>query len=125
MLATRSPGLESDRRGAELLVAEGAEAAGRIGDVVHLLPALLAEVRAHSSLLVIAAGGVVRPAPAITRSLSRNTYACAVPSNSRQQGVQVERLWKENCRTFDRGVTKRSVNNDGYGCEFLIVALRF
>jgi nitronate monooxygenase len=47
-----------EKWGAEFLVAEGAEAGGHIGDVDHPLPALLAEVRAHSSLPVIAAGGI-------------------------------------------------------------------
>jgi NAD(P)H-dependent flavin oxidoreductase YrpB (nitropropane dioxygenase family) len=47
-----------EKWGAEFLVAEGAEAGGHIGDVDHPLPELLAEVRAHSSLPVVAAGGV-------------------------------------------------------------------
>jgi nitronate monooxygenase len=47
-----------EKWGAEFLVAEGAEAGGHIGDVDHPLPALLAEVRAHSALPVVAAGGV-------------------------------------------------------------------
>jgi NAD(P)H-dependent flavin oxidoreductase YrpB (nitropropane dioxygenase family) len=47
-----------EKWGAEFLVAEGAEAGGHIGDIGHPLPALLAEVRAASSLPVIAAGGV-------------------------------------------------------------------
>ncbi len=48
-----------EKWGAEFLVAEGAEAGGHIGDVDHPLPALLADVLAHSSLPVVAAGGVV------------------------------------------------------------------
>jgi len=47
-----------EKWGAEFLVAEGAEAGGHIGDVDHALPALLADVRASSSLPVVAAGGV-------------------------------------------------------------------
>jgi nitronate monooxygenase len=47
-----------EKWGAEFLVAEGAEAGGHIGDVDHPLPELLAEVRAHTSLPVVAAGGV-------------------------------------------------------------------
>src|SRR5512142_1482359 len=47
-----------EKWGAEFLVAEGADAGGHIGDIGHPLPALLAEVRAASSLPVIAAGGV-------------------------------------------------------------------
>jgi nitronate monooxygenase len=47
-----------EKWGADFLVAEGAGAGGHIGDVNHELPALLAEVRAHSTLPVIAAGGV-------------------------------------------------------------------
>ena len=47
-----------EKWGAEFLVAEGAEAGGHIGDVDHPLPALLADVRAHSSLPVVAAGGL-------------------------------------------------------------------
>jgi NAD(P)H-dependent flavin oxidoreductase YrpB (nitropropane dioxygenase family) len=47
-----------EKWGAEFLVAEGAEAGGHIGDIDHPLPALLAEVRACSSLPVIAAGGI-------------------------------------------------------------------
>jgi NAD(P)H-dependent flavin oxidoreductase YrpB (nitropropane dioxygenase family) len=47
-----------EKWGAEFLVAEGAEAGGHIGDVDHALPDLLADVRAHSSLPVVAAGGV-------------------------------------------------------------------
>jgi nitronate monooxygenase len=47
-----------EKWGAEFLVAEGAEAGGHIGDIGHPLPALLAEVRAATTLPVIAAGGV-------------------------------------------------------------------
>ncbi len=47
-----------EKWGAEFLVAEGAEAGGHIGDVDHPLAALLADVIAHSSLPVVAAGGV-------------------------------------------------------------------
>ncbi len=47
-----------EKWGAELLVAEGAEAGGHIGDVGHPLPALLREVLEHSALPVIAAGGI-------------------------------------------------------------------
>jgi NAD(P)H-dependent flavin oxidoreductase YrpB (nitropropane dioxygenase family) len=47
-----------EKWGAEFLVAEGAEAGGHIGDVDHALPDLLADVRAHSSLPVVAAGGI-------------------------------------------------------------------
>ena len=47
-----------EKWGAEFLVAEGAEAGGHIGDIDHPLPALLADVRACSSLPVIAAGGI-------------------------------------------------------------------
>jgi NAD(P)H-dependent flavin oxidoreductase YrpB (nitropropane dioxygenase family) len=48
-----------EKWGADFLVAEGAEAGGHIGDVGHPLPGLLEEVLAHTSLPVIAAGGVV------------------------------------------------------------------
>ena len=47
-----------EKWGAEFLVAEGAEAGGHIGDIGHPLPALLADVLAHSSLPTIAAGGI-------------------------------------------------------------------
>ena len=47
-----------EKWGAEFLVAEGAEAGGHIGDIDHPLSALLADVRACSSLPVIAAGGI-------------------------------------------------------------------
>jgi NAD(P)H-dependent flavin oxidoreductase YrpB (nitropropane dioxygenase family) len=47
-----------EKWGADFLVAEGAEAGGHIGDIGHPLPALLAEVRAATSLPVVAAGGV-------------------------------------------------------------------
>jgi NAD(P)H-dependent flavin oxidoreductase YrpB (nitropropane dioxygenase family) len=47
-----------EKWGAEFLVAEGADAGGHIGDVDHPLPALLADVRSHSTLPVVAAGGV-------------------------------------------------------------------
>ena len=47
-----------EKWGAEFLVAEGAEAGGPIGDIDQRLPALLADVRARSSLPVIAAGGM-------------------------------------------------------------------
>ena len=47
-----------EKWGAELLVAEGAEAGGHIGDIGHPLPILLAEVLAATSLPVIAAGGI-------------------------------------------------------------------
>jgi NAD(P)H-dependent flavin oxidoreductase YrpB (nitropropane dioxygenase family) len=44
--------------GADFLVAEGAEAGGHIGDVGHPLPGLVGEVLEHTSLPVVAAGGV-------------------------------------------------------------------
>jgi nitronate monooxygenase len=47
-----------EKWGAEFLVAEGAEAGGHIGDIGHPLPALLADVLAHSELPVVAAGGI-------------------------------------------------------------------
>jgi len=47
-----------EKWGAEFLVAEGAEAGGHIGDIDHPLPSLVEDVRAHTSLPVIAAGGV-------------------------------------------------------------------
>jgi NAD(P)H-dependent flavin oxidoreductase YrpB (nitropropane dioxygenase family) len=47
-----------EKWGAEFLVAEGAEAGGHIGDIGHPLAALLSDVRAHSSLPVVAAGGI-------------------------------------------------------------------
>jgi NAD(P)H-dependent flavin oxidoreductase YrpB (nitropropane dioxygenase family) len=51
-----------EKWGAEFLVAEGAEAGGHIGDVGHPLPMLLAEVKAATSLPVVAAGGVAEAA---------------------------------------------------------------
>ncbi len=48
-----------EKWGADFLVAEGAEAGGHIGDVGHPLPGLVDEVLAHTSLPVVAAGGVV------------------------------------------------------------------
>ena len=48
-----------EKWGADFLVAEGSEAGGHIGDVGHSLPALVDEVLAHTSLPVVAAGGVV------------------------------------------------------------------
>ena len=50
-----------EKWGAEWLVAEGAEAGGHIGDIGHPLPTLVEEVRASSSLPVVAAGGVDVP----------------------------------------------------------------
>jgi nitronate monooxygenase len=47
-----------EKWGAQFLVAEGADAGGHIGDIGHPLPSLVADVRAHSSLPVIAAGGL-------------------------------------------------------------------
>ncbi len=47
-----------EKWGAEFLVAEGAEAGGHIGDIGHPLPALLRDVLDHTSLPVIAAGGI-------------------------------------------------------------------
>jgi NAD(P)H-dependent flavin oxidoreductase YrpB (nitropropane dioxygenase family) len=47
-----------EKWGADWVVAEGALAGGHIGDIGHDLPDLLAEVRAASTLPVIAAGGV-------------------------------------------------------------------
>jgi nitronate monooxygenase len=47
-----------EKWGADFLVAEGAEAGGHIGDVGHALPGLLDEVLAHTTLPVVAAGGV-------------------------------------------------------------------
>jgi NAD(P)H-dependent flavin oxidoreductase YrpB (nitropropane dioxygenase family) len=48
-----------EKWGADFLVAEGSEAGGHIGDVGHSLPTLVEEVLAHTSLPVVAAGGVV------------------------------------------------------------------
>ncbi|HVP65995.1 MAG TPA: nitronate monooxygenase [Anaeromyxobacteraceae bacterium] len=47
-----------EKWGAEFLVAEGADAGGHIGDIDHPLPSLVEEVRRHSTLPVVAAGGV-------------------------------------------------------------------
>ncbi len=47
-----------EKWGAELLVAEGAEAGGHIGDIDHPLPELLRDVLAHTTLPVVAAGGI-------------------------------------------------------------------
>ncbi|HZZ83044.1 MAG TPA: nitronate monooxygenase [Anaeromyxobacteraceae bacterium] len=47
-----------EKWGAEFLVAEGAEAGGHIGDIELPLPSLVDEVRASTSLPVVAAGGV-------------------------------------------------------------------
>jgi nitronate monooxygenase len=47
-----------EKWGADFLVAEGAEAGGHIGDIDQPLPSLVEEVRQHSSLPVVAAGGV-------------------------------------------------------------------
>lgn len=47
-----------EKWGADFLVAEGAEAGGHIGDVGHPLPGLVDEVLQHTSLPVVAAGGV-------------------------------------------------------------------
>jgi NAD(P)H-dependent flavin oxidoreductase YrpB (nitropropane dioxygenase family) len=47
-----------EKWGAEVLVAEGAEAGGHIGDIDHPLAPLVKEVIAATSLPVIAAGGV-------------------------------------------------------------------
>jgi nitronate monooxygenase len=47
-----------EKWGADFLVAEGSDAGGHIGDIDHALPALLRDVRSHSSLPVVAGGGV-------------------------------------------------------------------
>jgi nitronate monooxygenase len=47
-----------EKWGADLIVAEGAEAGGHIGDIGHPLPSLVSEVVAATRLPVIAAGGV-------------------------------------------------------------------
>jgi nitronate monooxygenase len=47
-----------EKWGADLLVAEGAEAGGHIGDIDLPLPSLVEEVLQHTSLPVIAAGGI-------------------------------------------------------------------
>jgi NAD(P)H-dependent flavin oxidoreductase YrpB (nitropropane dioxygenase family) len=47
-----------EKWGAEFLVAEGAEAGGHIGDIDHPLPMLLRDVLAHTTLPVVAAGGI-------------------------------------------------------------------
>jgi NAD(P)H-dependent flavin oxidoreductase YrpB (nitropropane dioxygenase family) len=47
-----------EKWGAEFLVAEGAEAGGHIGDIELPLPSLVDEVLEHTSLPVVAAGGV-------------------------------------------------------------------
>lgn len=48
-----------ERWGADFLVAEGAEAGGHIGDIELPLAALVHEVQGHSSLPIVAAGGIV------------------------------------------------------------------
>ena len=48
-----------EKWGADFLVAEGSEAGGHIGDVDEPLPQLVREVLAHTTLPVVAAGGVV------------------------------------------------------------------
>jgi len=48
-----------EKWGADLLVAEGAEAGGHIGDIELPLGSLVEEVRSHSSLPIVAAGGIV------------------------------------------------------------------
>jgi nitronate monooxygenase len=47
-----------EKWGAEFLVAEGADAGGHIGDIGLPLPSLIEEVLRHTSLPVVAAGGV-------------------------------------------------------------------
>jgi len=47
-----------EKWGAELLVAEGAEAGGHIGDIELPLPSLVDEVLSQSTLPVVAAGGI-------------------------------------------------------------------
>jgi nitronate monooxygenase len=47
-----------EKWGADFLVAEGSEAGGHIGDIDHSLPVLLEDVRSHSSLPVVAGGGL-------------------------------------------------------------------
>jgi nitronate monooxygenase len=47
-----------EKWGAEFLVAEGAEAGGHIGDIDLPLPSLVEEVLGHTSLPVVAAGGI-------------------------------------------------------------------
>lgn len=47
-----------EKWGAEFLVAEGAEAGGHIGDIELPLPSLVDEVLRHTSLPVVAAGGI-------------------------------------------------------------------
>ncbi len=48
-----------EKWGADFLVAEGAEAGGHIGDIELPLAALVEEVKHHSSLPIVAAGGIV------------------------------------------------------------------
>jgi len=47
-----------EKWGADVVVAEGAEAGGHIGDIGHPLPTLVTEVLGATSLPVVAAGGV-------------------------------------------------------------------
>ena len=47
-----------EKWGADFLVAEGAEAGGHIGDIELPLPSLVEEVQRHTSLPVVAAGGI-------------------------------------------------------------------
>jgi nitronate monooxygenase len=47
-----------EKWGADFLVAEGAEAGGHIGDIELPLPSLVEEVLRHTSLPVVAAGGI-------------------------------------------------------------------
>ncbi len=48
-----------EKWGADFLVAEGAEAGGHIGDIELPLVSLIDEVQSHSSLPIVAAGGIV------------------------------------------------------------------
>jgi nitronate monooxygenase len=110
-----------EKWGAEFLVAEGAEAGGHIGDIGHALPELLADVLAHTTLPVVAAGGIdakdlpsVFAAGAAGAQLATRFLACSdgdVHPNFKQMHLGKNDLDVTLITSCVKGMNARAVRN--------------